>query len=55
MYLGCPGTEGSRNLVTKGQLGRGDIQHSCHVAGSREERDSVYEVELVKKLFLNMF
>lgn len=47
VWLGCPGTEGSRTFVPKGQLGRGDFQHSFDVAEVREEWDSVYEVELV--------
>lgn len=47
VWLGCPGTEGSRTFVPKGQLGRGDFQHSFDVAEVRKEWDSVYEVELV--------
>lgn len=34
-------------FVPKGQLGRGDFQHSFDVAEVREEGDSVYEAELV--------
>lgn len=47
MWLGCTGTEGTRMFMPKGQLGRGDFQHSFDVAEVREEGDSVYEAELV--------